>query len=217
MDSRFVNVTGDTMTGPLSVGGGRSLFTANNEVYSIGARRTAAGGYVYFGATDATATPGVQISAAGGGSLMTISSDGNITSTGTAHNFAQGSINGDALGATVANFYQASHTIGIEDIGRLIVNNSTGTAPVVFTLPADNLFPVGAKIDFLDASPSCLTQIQAPATTILRWNPSYQNKTLSSPSGGAGAALNLQYNVRGTFFARASVLKIAPNSWILYE
>jgi hypothetical protein len=96
-DARYVNITGDTMTGPLLASGGRSLFTASNEAYSIGARRTAAGGYVYLGATDATPTPGLQLSGAGGGSLLTISSAGNITNEGTSHSFAAGSIASTAI------------------------------------------------------------------------------------------------------------------------
>jgi hypothetical protein len=115
-DARYVNITGDTMTGPLLAGGGRSLFTANNEAYSVGARRSAAGGYVYFGATDVTATPGIQFSTAGGGAALTISSTSNITSTGTAHSFAANSIAASAISglpaaATVAPLADAATAV----------------------------------------------------------------------------------------------------------
>jgi hypothetical protein len=85
-DTRYVNVTGDTMTGgltinaatPLTVTGGRTLLAANSEPYGLGVRHHSSGGAVYFGATDNTPTPGVQISAAGGVSLMTLLNAGVI-------------------------------------------------------------------------------------------------------------------------------------------
>ncbi len=64
--------------GKLHVAGGRSYFAANNEKYGVGARYIDSGGTVYFGATDATSTPGVQISAATGGALMNITTGGNV-------------------------------------------------------------------------------------------------------------------------------------------
>lgn len=64
--------------GKFHVSGGRSFFAANSELYAVGARYSNAGGSVYFGATDATSTPGVQISAATGASLLRITSAGNV-------------------------------------------------------------------------------------------------------------------------------------------
>ena len=90
-DSRYVNVTGDTMTGgltinaatPLVVSGGRSAFAANGEPYGVGVRHVSAGGAVYFGATDGTATPGAQISNAGGVALMSWTNAGAAAIPGT--------------------------------------------------------------------------------------------------------------------------------------
>jgi hypothetical protein len=90
-DSRYVNVTGDTMTGgltinaatPLVVSGGRSAFAANGEPYGVGVRHVSAGGAVYFGATDGTATPGAQISNAGGAALMSWTNAGAAAIPGT--------------------------------------------------------------------------------------------------------------------------------------
>ncbi len=73
-----VKKAGDTMTGPLTVTGARSSFIANSEQYAIGAKYSAAGGFVYFGATDATATPGWAISNAGGGTLVYGSTGGRL-------------------------------------------------------------------------------------------------------------------------------------------
>jgi hypothetical protein len=73
--------------GKLDVVGGRSFFAAASEPYGVGARYISTGGAVYFGATNGTATPDVQISAAGGGALMTLMNNGNVgigtTSPGT--------------------------------------------------------------------------------------------------------------------------------------
>ena len=62
----------------LHVVGDRSLFSANSEKFAVGARYIDSGGTVYFGATDATSTPGVQISAATGAALLNILTGGNV-------------------------------------------------------------------------------------------------------------------------------------------
>ena len=71
----------------LQVVGGRSSFAAASEPYGVGARYVSTGGDVYFGATNGTATPDAQISAAGGSALMTLQNGGNVgigtTSPGT--------------------------------------------------------------------------------------------------------------------------------------
>ena len=90
-DSRYVNVTGDTLTGgltinaatPLTVSGGRSSFAANGEPYGVGVKYVSSGGAVYFGATDGTATPGAQISQAGGVALMSFTNAGAASIPGT--------------------------------------------------------------------------------------------------------------------------------------
>jgi hypothetical protein len=90
-DSLYVNVTGDTMSGgltinsatPLTVSGGRSSFAANSEPYGVGVRYVSSGGAVYFGATDGTVAPGVRISNAGGVALMSWTNDGAASIPGT--------------------------------------------------------------------------------------------------------------------------------------
>jgi hypothetical protein len=90
-DARYVNVTGDTMTGglainaatPLTVTGGRTYLAAASEPYGAGVRYVSSGGAVYFGATDATATPGAQISGAGGSPLMSFTNAGAASIPGT--------------------------------------------------------------------------------------------------------------------------------------
>jgi len=90
-DTRYVNVTGDTMTGgltinsasPLVVSGGRTFLSADSEPYGLGVRYVSSGGPVYFGATDGTATPGAQISRAGGVAWMTFTDAGAASIPGT--------------------------------------------------------------------------------------------------------------------------------------
>jgi hypothetical protein len=89
-----------TITPPgaiLDVSSGRSFFSANSEKFAIGARYSASvgAGAVYFGATNATNTPDVQISAAGGGALMTLKNSGVIQfNTG----YGAGALTSDATG-----------------------------------------------------------------------------------------------------------------------
>lgn len=74
-------VTGSTYTST----GGRSLFTAGlttDALYPIGVRQQG-GGYVYLGATDATATPGMQISSAGGGAMISCTNAGAVSIPGS--------------------------------------------------------------------------------------------------------------------------------------
>jgi hypothetical protein len=90
-DTRYVNVAGDTMTGgltinsasPLVVSGGRTFLSADSEPYGLGVRYVSSGGPVYFGATDGTATPGAQISRAGGAAWMTFTNAGAASIPGT--------------------------------------------------------------------------------------------------------------------------------------
>lgn len=61
LDAAYVNVAGDTMTGPLTVNssiqtiGARSFFNANNETYAIGLRYISTDAMVYLGATHGVA------------------------------------------------------------------------------------------------------------------------------------------------------------------
>lgn len=72
-------ITGAT----ISSTAGRSLFTAVDESFAIAARYNSTGNYVYFGATDATNTPGMQISNSGGGALISSTNDGAVSIPGS--------------------------------------------------------------------------------------------------------------------------------------
>ena len=90
-DARYVELTGDTMSGGLSINaatpltayGGRTMLAPASEPFGLGVRYVSSGGPVYFGATDSTPTPGMQISKAGGGAMMTISNAGAAAIPGT--------------------------------------------------------------------------------------------------------------------------------------
>lgn len=66
-------------TTSFAASGGRSLFTAVDEKFSIGARYNSTGNYVYFGATDATNTPGMQISNSGGAVMISCTNAGAVS------------------------------------------------------------------------------------------------------------------------------------------
>ena len=71
--------TGTSSAKSFTATGGRSTFSAASEPYAVGSRYISTGGSVYFGATDGTATPGIQLSLATGVSGQTISSAGIVT------------------------------------------------------------------------------------------------------------------------------------------
>jgi hypothetical protein len=76
--SANVGIGTSSPTGKLDVVGGRSFFAAASEVYALGVKHVSTGGAVYFGATNGTASPDVQISNAGGGALMVLLNGGNV-------------------------------------------------------------------------------------------------------------------------------------------
>jgi hypothetical protein len=76
--SRNVGIGTVSPTGKLEVVGGRSFFSAASEAFGVGVKHVSTGGAVYFGATDGTATPNVQISNSGGLALMTLQNGGNV-------------------------------------------------------------------------------------------------------------------------------------------
>jgi hypothetical protein len=105
-----------------NVSSGRSFFSANSEPFAVGAKHSSTGGSVYFGATNATATPDVQISAAGGGALMTLLNGGNV-GIGTA-------TPGSKL--EVSGHVQAKHVDGSGYAYRAVAG-SGGIASIQFT------------------------------------------------------------------------------------
>ena len=139
-DSRYVNVTGDTMTGglvinagtPLSVTGGRTFFAADSEPYGVGVKYVSTGGAVYFGATDGTATPGAQISKAGGAALMSWTNAGAASIPGTL------SVGGNAVVVTTDSRLSdsrtpTSHNHAATDIVSGTLSDARLSANVVLT------------------------------------------------------------------------------------
>jgi hypothetical protein len=110
----------------LNVSGGRSFFSANNELFAVGARYTSTGGSVYFGATDATATPGVQISAATGANLMNLLNSGNV-GIGTATPGSKLEVSGQVEAAHVdGSGYAYRARAGAAGIGAIQFTNAAG-------------------------------------------------------------------------------------------
>jgi hypothetical protein len=77
--SGAVTVTG-ALTGQtgLNISGGRALCRSNDSQYGVGSAHGTGGGYVYFGAASAVASPDAAISNAGGVTLMTLQNGGNV-------------------------------------------------------------------------------------------------------------------------------------------
>jgi hypothetical protein len=109
----------------LNVSGGRSFFSANSELFAVGARYTSTGGTVYFGATDATSTPGVQISAATGNNLMSLQNSGQVTIpnlAGTGDRIVQASSTGLLSATTTAGTFVRL----VSTLPLTLITSSTG-------------------------------------------------------------------------------------------
>lgn len=139
-DARYVNQTGDTMTGgltiaaatPLTVTGGRTILAANGDPYGLGVKHVSTGGAIYFGATDGTATPGAQISKAGGAALMSFTNAGAASIPGTL------TVGGNAVVVTTDSRLSdartpTAHTHAATDIVSGTISDSRLSANVVLT------------------------------------------------------------------------------------
>jgi len=136
---------------------------------------------------------------------------GNITSTGTAHNFAANSITASAVAARPAILpTAASYTLKLADANGTIIN-TTQTITVSIIIP-DNAtvpFPIGTRFEILDASAASATICQAAATVTLQWN-SNLTAVGQGQSGGLGSACTLPGP-----FSRGILYKIDTNSWVV--
>jgi uncharacterized protein YjbI with pentapeptide repeats len=215
LDARYVNATGDTLSGGLMVYGARTFFAPADpgEPYAVGFRNKSSGGAVYVGATDSTTQPGIQFSGGGGFSLMQISNTGNITNAGTSHTFAAGSIKATAISGLPA----ASTVPGSVALPAGAVGNSTAYARADHSHPAQVL-----KAD--DLSDVSITGTPA-AGQVLRFNGTgnFVNAQLSyadlagapaatTPSVTAGLAATVGGTVGvSTLYARADHTHPAPS------
>lgn len=135
------SISGTTVTAT----GGRSSFTPVNEAFAIGLKYNAAGTTNYIGTNAAGA---LQVSSAGGASMMTITTTGNITSPGTAHNFAANSITASAISGLPA----ASSVLPLVDAATAVIGVSTAYARADHVHPLPTAAQVGG-----------ITQAQADA------------------------------------------------------
>jgi hypothetical protein len=85
----------------------RTFAIGNSERYAFGARYSAGGGTVYFGATNSSNTPDAQISNAGGAALMTLQNNGNV-GIGTTTPSTLLHVNGNATVSTLYGNFDSS-------------------------------------------------------------------------------------------------------------
>jgi len=133
----FGSTGGITATGQIAgatcvATGGRSLFTAVTEAYAVGARYSSAtgAGYVYFGATDATSTPGMQISRAGGGVMISCTDAGAVSIPGSL------SVAGNAVVVTTDSRLSDSRSPTSHSHGNITNAGAIGTTsglPIITT------------------------------------------------------------------------------------
>ena len=127
--SQNVGIGTASPAGKLDVVGGRSFFAASSELYAIGSKYVSTGGAVYFGATDATATPNVQISNSGGSSVLTVTNAGLLQ-----FNSGYGVV-ATAYGCRAWVNFNGTGTVAIRASGNVssITDNGTGLYTVNFT------------------------------------------------------------------------------------
>ena len=122
-----VGIGTSSPSGKFEVSGGRSWFTANSEVYSVGMRYSPSSGVMYMGATNSVSTPSIQFSNGGGAALATIDYNGNV-GIGTSSPAYKLQVSGGT--ASASNF-----VIGTESTssaGTFGFTNSNGPAIQVF-------------------------------------------------------------------------------------
>jgi hypothetical protein len=233
-DARYVNVTGDTMTGNLNVSstGDRLVAVTSTSAGSASFNLTSGANAGQVSQSGTTlfqtnfASGGViAVTQVGAGQIrftansvqaLTVSGTGigvtgNITSTGTAHSFAANSIAASAVTARPAILpTDPTYTPKLSDANSVIIN-STSQASVSIVIP-DNAavaFPIGTRLEILDASATSTTIIQASAAVTLQWN-SNLSAVGGGQSGGAGSIVALPGP-----FSRCLLYKIGTNSWVV--
>ena len=149
---------GAAATNKFDVVGGRSTFAANSEQYAIGAKFNAAGGAVYFGATNATNTPDAAIYNAGGGQLMVLQTGGNV-GIGVASPAAKLDVAGNV------NINSAAGT------ALTVTNTGTGNSFIVNDIAADTtpfVIDAAGNVGIGTATPTAELDLQSAGGTNLR-------------------------------------------------
>jgi hypothetical protein len=109
------------------------------------------------------------------------------------------------------NFYQASRTVTADDLGKLICNDSPAGIEVMFSLPDDTVFPVGTRLDFVDASATSATSLRAPPAGEIVYSSTLNN------GGGAGTPVTVTGKVvLASPYFRVTAIKTRANRWILF-
>jgi hypothetical protein len=137
--------------------GGRSSFTAVSEPFAVGAKYSSGGGSVYFGASDGTGTPGIQLSFATGAAALSISTAGVVS--GTSFSGAGTGLTGTASGLTAGNVTTNANLTG--DVTS--VGNATSIAAGVI-VNADINASAGI-VDTKLATISTASKVSNSATT----------------------------------------------------
>lgn len=140
-----------------------------------------------------------------------VSISGNITSTGTAHNFAANSIPASAVAARPPILpTAASYTLKLADANGTIINTTQNvTVSIIIPDNATVPFPIGTRFEVLDASAASTTIIQASAAVTLSWNSNLQ-AVGQGQSGGAGSIVSLPGP-----FSRCVLYKVGTDSWVV--
>jgi hypothetical protein len=226
-DARYVELTGDIMSGTLTSGrhtasttplaGGpygdgtptpafqadiRNGTATGNPVTETGYPRTC-----YYADTGPATSGWAFLSTGQGPSKL----GGNLTVLGAANSFLRASINGDALADRPITQFNASRTIALSERSTVLANTAQLAADVVITIPNNSAvaFPVGTTFTVADLSAVALTILKADSSVTLNWNASLTGAA-AALAGGVGASLTLP----GPLF-RVTLIKTGTDTWVV--
>jgi hypothetical protein len=236
-DNRYVNITGDTMTGDLIVNAKLGVGVTPLTGFHVKTPSIFLEGF-----TNTTALTATAPSAFGGNGESLIQANATVSSgsytavlartRGTDNNpsvprvgdFAFRSdgpapsqlggdltVSGKLIGDRPYVAVTSSYTLTLAARSATIANVSTGAATVTIFIPlnASAAFAIGSRLEILDLSATSATVISAVAGVTLNWNASLTGGT-PALAGGAGASLTLP-----TPISRVTLIKTGTDTWVV--
>jgi hypothetical protein len=236
-DNRYVNITGDTMTGDLIVNAKLGVGVTPLTGFHVKTPSIFLEGF-----TNTTALTATAPSAFGGNGESLIQANATVSSgsytavlartRGTDNNpsvprvgdFAFRSdgpapsqlggdltVSGKLIGDRPYVAVTSSYDLTLAARSATIANVSTGAATVTISIPLNSsaAFAIGSRLEILDLSATSATVISAVAGVTLNWNASL---TSGAPAlaGGAGASVTLP-----TPISRVTLIKTGTDTWVV--
>jgi hypothetical protein len=236
-DNRYVNITGDTMTGDLIVNAKLGVGVTPLTGFHVKTPSIFLEGF-----TNTTALTATAPSAFGGSGESLIQANATVSSgsytavlartRGTDNNpsvprvgdFAFRSdgpapsqlggdltVSGKLIGDRPYVAVTSSYDLTLAARSATIANVSTGAATVTISIPLNGsaAFAIGSRLEILDLSATSATVISAVAGVTLNWNATLTGGA-AAVAGGVGASLTLP----GPLF-RVTLIKTGTDTWVV--